>query len=913
MLKKIKKSKFLIKGKRFLNRRNPTLLGHIDHWDGREITGWYLNLNIEDPVKLSFDDKFQTNIYQNIIREDLEIVGISKDSKAGFSYPLDINDVRSKAIDRISVANNRMDLIGSPLLVKKLKSKGHIDKIDSFSLVGWIFDESYPEANLKLDLYINGKKVETFIANKHRDDLIAAGYSIKNCGFDLDISNYISLNKINTIDIKFYNTDKKAFPKQVLQTNFAKTNALVKLQNIIKKQLSETYDQDLLWLNHDVFPELIDKIRGNNLNLPNSNFRKKNKQYTKVVDIIIPVYKGVKETIDCIESVFGVKCNSEFNVIVINDSSPQTELTKALKDLANKLPFQLLENKENLGFVKTVNIGMKISETNDVLLLNSDTIVTDHWLDRILETAYSEPTIGTVTPFSNNATICSYPKFCVDNQLPKNVSLAELADVVSNNNGVIDLPTAHGFSMFIKRQTLDEVGLFDEKKWGKGYAEENDFSLRAEKLGWRNVMATNAFVVHMGSVSFADDALDFMAKNLEKLNVIYPDYVSSVQEFIKNDPVRLYRNNIAISLMMREVEEQSNLVRNYQGSFVFVSLTLGGGTEVATNDLSALHLKNNQCVFMLVCPKPGIWELRSQVDNSVAQFCLPSDRQYLLNVLRKLKVFKFHFHHTLQFDKSIWDLPSELGVNYDVTLHDYYTICPRINLIDETEFYCGEPSSEACNRCIRRNGVHNSSYLELKDLGGNIENWRAFFEGNLRRAERVITPSFDTKNRILKYFNLDNVNVIYHPEEPIEYLPPKLNDIEVINVAFIGAIGIHKGLKILKNCAEYSYKFNLPIKFIVIGYTSDDKYFDNLPNVEITGSYKVSDIDYLINKYDCHIASLFSVWPETYSYTLSEAMRNNLKVIAFNIGAIPERNSFAKLISLDSSTKEIVETLLSEK
>ncbi len=87
---------------------------------------------------------------------------------------------------------------------------------------------------------------------------------------------------------------------------------------------------------------------------------------------------------------------------------------------------------------------------------------------------------------------------------------------------------------------------------------------------------------------------------------------------------------------------------------------------------------------MLVSPKPGVWELRSQVDNSVCEYHLPKDREWLVKDLKKLKVDKFHIHHTLQFDESIWSLPEELNVGYDVTLHDYYFICPRVNLIDET-------------------------------------------------------------------------------------------------------------------------------------------------------------------------------------------------------------------------------------
>jgi len=55
---------------------------------------------------------------------------------------------------------------------------------------------------------------------------------------------------------------------------------------------------------------------------------------------------------------------------------------------------------------------------NDVVLLNSDTVVTSGWLEKLRRCADSDPRIGTITPFSNNAEICSFPKFCHNNTLP---------------------------------------------------------------------------------------------------------------------------------------------------------------------------------------------------------------------------------------------------------------------------------------------------------------------------------------------------------------------------------------------------------------------------------------------------------------------------------------------------------------
>src|SRR4029078_7087035 len=70
---------------------------------------------------------------------------------------------------------------------------------------------------------------------------------------------------------------------------------------------------------------------------------------------------------------------------------------------------QMLRNPERRGFVASVNRGMALS-SRDVVLLNSDTRVTARWLEKLREAAASAPEIATVTPFSNDATICSLPR-----------------------------------------------------------------------------------------------------------------------------------------------------------------------------------------------------------------------------------------------------------------------------------------------------------------------------------------------------------------------------------------------------------------------------------------------------------------------------------------------------------------------
>ncbi|HST01844.1 MAG TPA: glycosyltransferase family 2 protein, partial [Usitatibacter sp.] len=193
-----------------------------------------------------------------------------------------------------------------------------------------------------------------------------------------------------------------------------------------------------------------------------------------------------------------------FEVIVIDDASPEPEISAWLEGLDSAGHITLLQHTANRGFVATVNEGMAMHPERDVLLLNSDTEVAAGWLDRLVACAAREPHVASVSPFSNNATICSYPLFARSNRMPEATSTAELDALFARENAhaAVEIPMTVGFCMLITRRALDEVGYFDEPAFGRGYGEEVDFCMRAARAGMRNLLCADAFVFHEGEVSF---------------------------------------------------------------------------------------------------------------------------------------------------------------------------------------------------------------------------------------------------------------------------------------------------------------------------------------------------------------------------------------------------------------------------
>jgi GT2 family glycosyltransferase/2-polyprenyl-3-methyl-5-hydroxy-6-metoxy-1,4-benzoquinol methylase len=267
-------------------------------------------------------------------------------------------------------------------------------------------------------------------------------------------------------------------------------------------------------------------------------------RFDPTVEIVVPIYGNLPLVQRCIRSVQGSACASPSHLTLIDDCSPDPAVRAWLREFALANPdVTVIENARNLGFVQTVNLGMRLAGRRDVVLLNSDTEVANDWLDRLRAAALSDPTAGTATPFSNNATICSYPDYCVDNPLPAGQDTASLDRLVAsaNRGRAIEIPTAVGFCMYIRRACLDQVGEFDADSFGQGYGEENDFCLRASALGWRHLHALDVFVFHQGGASFQETRHALQARALETIRRLHPGYEDLIRDFVQRDPARPFR------------------------------------------------------------------------------------------------------------------------------------------------------------------------------------------------------------------------------------------------------------------------------------------------------------------------------------------------------------------------------------
>ena len=269
------------------------------------------------------------------------------------------------------------------------------------------------------------------------------------------------------------------------------------------------------------------------------------------IDVIIPVYNAFEDVMRCVTSV-RLHSHANCRIVLIDDCSPDERIAAYFSQLKKKTDARVivLKNPANLGFVATANRGMSLGH-NDIVLLNSDTIVTSRWLEKLQRCAFSEALIGTITPFSNNAEICSFPLFCQNNSLDGiDIDAVNSAMEAATEREYPDIPTAVGFCMYIRRSLLNVIGAFDADTFGLGYGEENDFCMRALKAGYRNVLCDDTFIAHIGSRSFSGKTEALKARNSQLLFAKHPEYLRMVQQFIAADPLATIRARAQAQLLM---------------------------------------------------------------------------------------------------------------------------------------------------------------------------------------------------------------------------------------------------------------------------------------------------------------------------------------------------------------------------
>ncbi|MCU7497217.1 MAG: glycosyltransferase, partial [Ignavibacteria bacterium] len=230
------------------------------------------------------------------------------------------------------------------------------------------------------------------------------------------------------------------------------------------------------------------------------------------VSIIVLTFNGLKYNKEFINSVLKfTKCPYE---LIVVDNASKDGTVEYLGKLGEKHPnIHVIYNEINLGFPAAVNQAIKAAAGNFVLVANNDIVVTENWLERMVEIGLSEPKIGIVGTISNAVSGVQIDKNAKYKTMPEMHRYAK--KVRKENAGrYLEFPRVAFLCTLIKKEVINALGGLDER-FSPGNFEDDDFCLRAEKAGYKAIIAKDVFIHHYGSKSFKADGERKYAKRIE--------------------------------------------------------------------------------------------------------------------------------------------------------------------------------------------------------------------------------------------------------------------------------------------------------------------------------------------------------------------------------------------------------------
>jgi len=318
------------------------------------------------------------------------------------------------------------------------------------------------------------------------------------------------------------------------------------------------------------------------------------------VDVIVCVHDALDDLRRCLASVLAHTADPYRLILVDDGSGPDTAawLSAFAREQGERC--LLLRREEASGYTFAANRGLRAGQAPWALLLNSDTVVTAGWLDRLLDCARSDARIGLVGPLSNAATYQSVPEqrdaddWAV-NPIPAGLDLDRWAALIAADSARLwpRMPFLNGFCLLARRSMLEELGYLDEAAFGAGYGEENDLALRARAAGWQLALADDAFVFHALSRSYRHERRRELEARAGAALVARhgSDLVVAGERFLREDPVLE-----GLRARARVLAERDHIVSGGQGRFAGRSVlcimplaAAGGGASIAMFELRAMR------------------------------------------------------------------------------------------------------------------------------------------------------------------------------------------------------------------------------------------------------------------------------------------------------------------------------------
>ncbi len=360
-----------------------------------------------------------------------------------------------------------------------------------------------------------------------------------------------------------------------------------------------------------------------------------------------------------------------------------------------------------------------------------------------------------------------------------------------------------------------------------------------------------------------------------------------------------------------------NPVLNSEGAVLILDHAMGGGANAFSARLIQDMAERGRAVYIL---RFSVSELRFTIEKVGGQSG-KLGMSYVagnkaLKWLRCSNFAEIHVNNlvSLPYIKNILDQLIEKSSNKNCVLkfyfHDFHSLCPSFTLMDYQDKFCGVPSVGLCNKhCMKEHQAALFLFAGADDLAVWRTNWRAFLD-QCDEIRFFSHSSYEIFRSVHKTIDESRILVAPHDDAYTTVLKsPALIEQPIPTIGIFGTIDEAKGARVVEQLVDYIEANQIRARVVVFGSIAANigRKF-----VHVTGPYKLTNLKKLVEQFSPTVCLMPSIWPETFSFVLSEGMALGLPIVAFDLGAQRERlaaRDDTRLISPQATPAEIFDAL----
>lgn len=815
--------------------------GAIDGFDSVFVSGWAKKTDsgLPQEIDLYLNGKpLITNLEADKFRPDILAAGIGT-GKYSFKVQLP-----SESYDSNIMAFSLRDRITGKAFACRffrydwdaIQCELHLDSLPP-RLCGWCRDVNRPERPLWIRVFIDDVYFDTLQNNQKRPDLKKHGKTAGSGGFVLDIPEGCLTNGEHRLELELYG---------------GRHSVTAEFNNCCS---STTSVPDMAALQ-------------------------------KKLAVIIP-FNGEKSIESCIESLLSHSC-CPINIILLEIQKTEADIPEIYW---NNPKLSIIRNPGGLNIPTMLNLGIKEAGDADVVILNPEINIGPKWLVNLRLSAASSQKVATAAPLSNLPGILASFMTAEKSALCQTDWSAYSQAVRRTSVGTsIDIPFAYGDCLYITGKAIACLGQFAENNCNTLEEAEADFCLRALWAGWHNVLDVKTWLNKTTcSISHYNRSLLGSSSFREK----WPEAESALKALSKHKSIPY----LEFALRTAKTKLQSlSLPR-----ILWVIATTTGGTPQTNMDLMKEFQDNAQCYLLVALPNlMQLYELRNSQNVLLFEHKLKETTGQLSHVnqeyneiiggwIRYLDIDVVHIRSLIWHSLDLIPIAKSYGCKVILSFHDFYTLSPNLNLVDDAGNFLGNDYTEQPSLYRMDVWGHYDAFRPPAHSSQYIKRWRERFQDYALQCDAYVTTSDSTRSIILNKFPMlqqEKLRIIPHGRDFRElhglkapYIPG-----EEIRILALGNMNFVKGEGFMESLIEYDEKMDGILRFHVLG-------IHKRPSRKIVshGEYVREELSEKIAAIRPHAAIIFSVWSETWCHTLTELWAMGIPVFVFDIGTQAER------------------------